>query len=531
MTPPSGMTRRQFVHWTALGLAGGVMPWSRASRTEVIGAGWDPDRPFAMVTRPLRVQPILMYRLPTPRPQASWKSWGGVQDEAQLAEEVARIEQELALLRGRAEFPLEIRPLRKCTDAAGLEGVATSDYDVTLLYACTGPGDLLRACLSLKRDTVVFVRRRNGPAYYWYEALSVRYLDTREAGAASHNTAADARSAHVDDVVVDDYEEVLWRLRALQAIENLASTRVLALGGPWGKYAPDAPQVAQERFGLEIIDLSYDAFAPRLSQARSDATLARTASAWTDRYLRLSGTVLETERGFVERAFVLYQVFKELMDEHEAQAFTIKSCMGTVIPMSETTACLSLGLLNDEGRAAFCESDFVVIPAGLLLYYVARRPVFLHNSTFPAAGEVTCAHCVSPRRMDGLRYEPARIQTHYESDYGAATKVEFPIGQKVTFLDPEYSQPRWLGFHGIIRANPDYAICRSQQDVEIQGDWKRLVREVRDSHWLMVYGDFLRECGYAARKLRIRWETISPILEGRATASPTFHEPSHDGLV
>ncbi len=501
------MTRRRFVGLTAFGLAGGALQWSNWGRAEAIGAGWDPDRPFAMVARPLRVQPILMYRLPTPRPQASWKSWGGVQDETQLAEEVARIERELAWLRGRAEFPLEIRPLRKCTDAAGLEGVATSDYEVTLLYACTGPGELLRTCLGLKRDSVVFVRRRSGPVYYWFEALSVRYLDTREAGVARPNEGADARPAHVDDVVVDDYEEVLWRLRALQAMANLAATRVLALGGSWGKYAADAPERAQERFGIQIVDMSYDDFAPRLSRARADTALTRQASAWTDRYLRLAGTVLETERGFVERAFVLYQVFKELMDEHQAQAFTIKSCMGTVIPLSETTACLSLGLLNDEGRAAFCESDFVVIPAGLLLHQIARRPVFLHNSTFPAAGEVTCAHCVSPRRMDGRRYEPARIQTHYESDYGAATKVEFPVGQEVTFIDPEYSEPRWLGFKGIVRGNPGYAICRSQQDVEIQGDWKRLVREVRDSHWLMVYGDYLRESGYAARKLGLKWET------------------------
>jgi hypothetical protein len=503
------MTRRRFAGLTAIGLAGGILQLSKRGRAAALGDGWNPDRPYALTSRPLRVQPILMYRLPTPRPQTSWKSWGGIQNAAQLMEEVARIEQELAVMVVDAGFPLEVRPLRKCTEIAALEDVAAEDYEVTLLYACTGPGDLLRACLGLKQHTVVFVRRRSGPVYYWYEALSVRYLDTREAaGALDKSAALEPRVAHVEDVVVDDYGEVLWRLRALHAIQNLASTRVLALGGPWGKYAPDAPQRAEERFGLKIVDLSYEAFAPRLRRARSDANLASRSIAWTDRYLRLAGTVLETDRGFVERAFVLYHVFKELMDEHQAQAFTIKSCMGTVIPMSETTACLSLGLLNDEGRAAFCESDFVVIPAGLLLHYLARRPVFLHNSTFPNAGEVTCAHCASPRRMDGRRYEPARIQTHYESDYGAATKVEFPVGQEVTFIDPEYSLPRWLGFKGIVRGNPDYAICRSQQDVELQGDWRRLIREARDSHWLMVYGDFLRESGYAARKLGIRWETI-----------------------
>lgn len=44
-----------------------------------------------------------------------------------------------------------------------------------------------------------------------------------------------------------------------------------------------------------------------------------------------------------------------------AAAFTIRNCMSTIILMSKTTACLTLSLLNDEGRIAFCESDLVSI--------------------------------------------------------------------------------------------------------------------------------------------------------------------------
>ena len=197
------------------------------------------------------------------------------------------------------------------------------------------------------------------------------------------------------------------------------------------------------------------------------------------------------------------------MTGHQAEAFTIKDCMGTVMPLSETTACLTLGLLCDEGYMAFCESDFVIIPPGILLRYISGKPVFLHNSTFPHNGEVTCAHCIGPRRMDGVHYEPTDIITHYESEYGAAPKVEMPIGQEVSFLDPEYSAGRWLGFKGKVKRNPFYEICRSQQDVEIIGNWKKLKNEVRDSHWVMVYGDYLKEAGYAVRKLGLKWENIS----------------------
>lgn len=37
------------------------------------------------------------------------------------------------------------------------------------------------------------------------------------------------------------------------------------------------------------------------------------------------------------------------MREAEAPAFTINSCIGTIMPVAETTACLTLSLLSDEG--------------------------------------------------------------------------------------------------------------------------------------------------------------------------------------
>ena len=35
----------------------------------------------------------------------------------------------------------------------------------------------------------------------------------------------------------------------------------------------------------------------------------------------------------------------------------------------------------------------------------------------------------------------------------------------------------------------------------IAGDWKRLLPEVRDSHWVAAYGNYLDEIEYASRKI------------------------------
>jgi len=505
------MNRRTFAGLTAAGIAGGMMGLDGALWAEGDEQPWDPLRPPVVTGRPLKVQPLLMYTTYQRREATSWRSWGSVNSKQAAAEEMERIGKELRTLAAGCGFPLQLLPLCSVTSAEEAKKVHENDYDAVLVYPATGSGSLLRACFAPggPRDTLIFARHLSGPTYYWYEALSTRYLKTGTEPELAQNSAADHGPVTVHDVVIDDYQELRWRLRALYAIKNFIGQRIVALGGPMGKYDPQAPKVARDKYRLQIIDVTYEDLARRLEKLRSDAAFLAQAEKWTDQYLALPKTKLATQRAFVVNAFVLYAVFKQWMREHRTPAFTINACMGTVIPLARTTACLALSWLNDEGFLAFCESDFVIIPAGIFLHYVSGKPVFLHNSTFPHRGIVTCAHCTGPRRMDGTQYEPATIMTHYESDYGAAPKVEMPIGQQVTFIDPEYATGRWVGIKGLVKGNPCLEICRSQQDVEIQGEWRRLLAEVRDSHWVMAYGDHLNAIGYAARKIGVNWVDIS----------------------
>lgn len=500
------INRRQFLGTTVAAAAGTALAGSLMGKADAAREWapdfWDPDRAFARSGKPLRVQPLLMYRVAEPREMTSWKSWSRIQSDEAATEESERIAKELKDISARAGFAIEILPVARVKSAEDAAKAHAVESDVTIVYAATGGGDLLNACVP-ERGAIVFVRHRSGPVYYWYEALSVKYLKTDKDGPDS------GKRLSTNDVVVDDPDELLWRLRALYGVRNFVGARVVALGGPAGKYAANAPDFARERFKLDIVDFPYDELGKRIESALSDAQVMKQAEAWTTKYLAMPGTALETERPFVVNAFVLYGLFKEIMQEHEAQVFTINSCMGTIIPMSKTTACLPLGLLNDEGLMAFCESDFVVVPAGILLAHISGRPVFMHNSTFPHNAVVTCAHCTAPRRMDGSRYEPVRVLTHYESEYGAAPKVEIPKGQEVTCISPEYATGRWVGVKGIVEDNPFLDICRSQQDVRVQGNWKKLMNEVRDSHWMMAYGDHLKEIGYAAPRIGITWDDTS----------------------
>ena len=177
--------------------------------------------------------------------------------------------------------------------------------------------------------------------------------------------------------------------------------------------------MVKAKWKLDIQELPYAELGSLIKAARGDSAAVALAKKRADAYLKQPGTTLETARKFVENAMLLDQIFRGILAEQKCRAITINQCMGTIMPLAETTACLTLSTLNDDGYLAFCESDFVVIPAGMLMASISGHPMFLNDPTYPHDGMITLAHCTAPRKMDGHTVEPARILTHFESDYGA----------------------------------------------------------------------------------------------------------------
>ncbi|MBC7354004.1 MAG: sugar isomerase, partial [Thermogutta sp.] len=105
--------------------------------------------------------------------------------------------------------------------------------------------------------------------------------------------------------------------------------------------------------------------------------------------------------------------------------------------------------------------------------------------------------------------EPARILTHFESDYGAAPKVEMRNGQIVTNVLPDFKSQRWVGLRGEIVAHPFLPICRSQIDVRYACDDKVLADRMPGFHWMTIYGDYIRETGYALKRVGIKFEVLA----------------------
>ncbi len=494
-----GLTRRGFL--ATSGAAAGALSLAGCTTTMVADQA---DVVAAPPRKALRVKPVLTHSIPRRREKCSWRNWGGIHTAEAAEQEVARIRGEWAKVKAAADFPLEVLPVSIVRNAGAVANVADlAQADAVVIYAAGGPQSIFSEIVKLGKPVIFFIRHRSGPVSLWYEILSPRYLH-------QHTDALAVKGVDNGDVVVDSLDELTWRCRALTGLKNTLGTKIVTIGkaGGWGPNGRNAPQLAREKYQFEMPDVSYPDLKKLILAARGDAKVVQSAKDRAAAYLRAPGVKLETERAFVENAFLLEQVFRAIMEKAGTHAITVNSCMGTIMPIAETSACLTLSLLNDAGYLAFCESDFVVIPSGVLLANVSGRPQFLNDPTYPHQGVCTVAHCSGPRRMDGRNLEDVRVVTHFESDYGASPKVEMKKGTVCTNIIPDFGFKRYVGFRGEIVDAPFLAICRDQADVAYKVPDEAIALNMPGFHWEFCYGDYLKEFGYALKKTGIQWECL-----------------------
>jgi len=482
---------------TVLGTALTGLTWSSLATAA--------DKPPGYQRKPLVVKPILIYDAPQPKHQTSWRNWGGIQSVEDAKREVGRITKELESLKEKADFPVEFADVAYIRNKRELSGVrGAREADVFLVYAAGGWTDVFDAIAKQGKPMIIFCRHKSGPVYLWYEVVSPRFL-------RQHTDTLAIKGVDDGDVVIDSQDEILWRLRGLCGLKNTMGCRIVAIGGPsgWSQPAGRVPALVKQKWDFDMVSFSYDELGKLIVEARADSKTVQRAKDGAAEYLSEPGCKLQTDLKFVENAFLLTDVFRRVMDKTDCRAITINGCMGTIMPLAETSACLALSLLNDEGYLAFCESDFVVIPSGVLLANISGKPVFLNDPTYPHDGIITLAHCTAPRKMDGEKRDPAIIMTHFESDYGAAPKVEMRKGQITTNIVPDFKSERWVGLAGKIVDVPFMDICRSQIDISFTCDSLELARRMHGFHWMVCYGDYLKETGYALKKVGIEWDDLT----------------------
>jgi len=331
------------------------------------------------------------------------------------------------------------------------------------------------------------------------------------------------------EVFVPHSNEELSKLASLlRARKAFAQTRVLF---PTDRGLPvvaslagiNEPDKLRERFGIEVIRISYHELADEMERVTD-------SSAETDTAQQLARQLIEganktyLEDKYVVRSMEFYNAIRNLMRRHHCNAFTIECfefCSSRLPEKWDITPCVVHTLLKDQDIASACEADLGALLSMRLLMSIAKKSTHLGNMFLREPNILVINHSAPGIKMNGfnkpgLSYQLGRF---VHSGWGTKAVVDFmnnsekqvtvarmnPTATKVLLL-----KGRLVGSSGW---DDDKLGCSVEAHIKgvDSGDAAVFVRKQKDygNHLIWTYGDYADDMVQLCDMLGLQTEVVS----------------------
>ncbi len=191
----------------------------------------------------------------------------------------------------------------------------------------------------------------------------------------------------------------------------------------------------------------------------------------------------------INKALRLHKALNTIKDEYNLNGLTIR-CFDLLNKLN-TTSCLSLALLNQEGIVATCEGDIPTMISMHILNKISNQVGFQAN---PSRIDVEnkkmiLAHCTLPLNMVDNFY----LDTHFESGIGVAIKGYLKEEKITIFKLSRNLKDYYVTTGSIIRNLEESNLCRTQIEVTIDENIEYFLNRPYGNHHVVIYGDYKKE--------------------------------------
>ncbi len=271
--------------------------------------------------------------------------------------------------------------------------------------------------------TYEIAKRYNKPVIF-AAGLSCRTVDI----------AAYCRSNGIEAYIPDSDFELNEILNLLRARKVFGETKILyPTDWGWPSVASVAginePEKLKEKFGIELVTISYEELAGEMETAIQD----KTKNAEAD---EMAATIYDNadhsfiEKKYVSSSMVFYQAIINLMKKHECNAFTIECfefCCSRLPEKWTITPCLIHTMFKDLGIPSACEGDLGGLLAMQMLMLVSKKSAHLGNMFYRENGTMEINHSVPGIKMNGFDKPglPYQLGRFVESGWGTKAVVDF----------------------------------------------------------------------------------------------------------
>lgn len=304
------------------------------------------------------------------------------------------------------------------------------------------------------------------------------------------------------EIVHGDNSFISARLRRLtdfQRTRRALAGRIGIIGEPadWLIASEVDRGAVKNRWGTDFLDIALSEVTGHQANEAEVAALAR-------EFIEQAAVLDGVEETAVRAAARLVPALKTVFLSRRLQAATLR-CF-SLIERLQTSGCLALSRLNDEGMICGCEGDVPAAFSMLLLFALTGEIPFMAN---PAAvdrekNQLILAHCTVPRRaVSGYR-----LQTHFETGLGIGLSGDFAPGSVTVFKvgNPDLGS-FFVSSADVLPGRPEPSLCRTQVRLQLHETVGYFLRASLANHHLLVRGDhseliddFMRHCGAARIK-------------------------------
>ncbi|HUX96744.1 MAG TPA: hypothetical protein VMV47_13500 [Bacteroidales bacterium] len=247
------------------------------------------------------------------------------------------------------------------------------------------------------------------------------------------DVSAYCRSKGIECYIPDEVEDINQIFTLLKARKNFSETRILfPTDWKWPSVCSVAginePEKLKEKFGIELVTISYEELSKEMEQTRGDKSSRLDA-------VKMADTVYSgASRSFIDEKYVassmeFYQTIVNLMKRYNCNAFTIECfefCTSRLPQKWNITPCLIHTMLKDLGIPSACEGDLGgLLPMHMLMLLSNKSPHFGNMFYYPDMGNGTMAvnHSVPGIKMNGYDKPGLPYQLSHFVDSGWGTKV------------------------------------------------------------------------------------------------------------
>jgi len=337
-----------------------------------------------------------------------------------------------------------------------------------------------------------------------------------------------SRSNGIEVFVPNNIEELHKLISLLCARKAFTQTRVLL---PTDRGLPavasltgiNEPEKLRERFGIEVIRISYRELADEMERVMGSAAETDTARQLARQLIEgANKTYLEDK--YVVRSMEFYSTVRNLMQRHHCNAFTIECfefCSSRLPDKWEITPCVIHTLLKDQDIASACEADLGALLSMRLLMSIAKKSSHLGNMFHRQPNILVINHSAPGIKMNGFSEPglPYQLGRFVHSGWGTKAVVDFMNNaeKRVTVARMNPTATKVLLLKGMLVGSSGWGEDKLGCSVEAHvkpvdtGDSVVFVRKQKDygNHLIWTYGDYVDDMVQLCDILGLQTEVVS----------------------